>query len=226
MNILIIGLGNFGSSLAIRLTELGHEVIGVDTNMTKVQALKNDITHTICADCTDIHAAKELPIQSSDAVVVCIGEHEGNSIMAAAVLKQLNAKRIIGRIVSDTQATVFNAMGIEEIIHPEKDSANKLAKNLTTEGLIDSFDLTDRYSIVKIDVPEKYEGKTLQELELRKKFNLTVLTTMKKTHKRSLLGFKQSNLEVQGIAKADTILSKEDIMVVFGEDKDIERFLA
>lgn len=226
MNFLIIGLGNFGSSLAIRLTELGHEVIGVDTSMAKVQFLKNDITHTICADCTDIHAAKELPIQNSDAVVVCIGEHEGNSIMATAVLKQLNAKRIIGRIVSDTQATVLNAMGIEELIHPEKESANKLAKNLTTVGLIDTFDLTDRYSIVKIDVPEKCEGKSLQELDLRKKFSLTVLTTMKKTHKRGLLGFKQSNLEVQGIAKAETILSKEDIMVVFGMDKDIERFLA
>lgn len=226
MNFLIIGLGNFGSSLAIRLTELGHEAIGVDINMSKVQALKNDITHTICADCTDVHAAKELPIQSSDAVVVCIGEHEGNSIMVTAVLKQLNAKRIIGRIVSDTQATVFNAMGIEEIINPEKESAIKLAKNLTTEGLIDSFDLTDRYSIVKIDVPEKYEGKTLQELDMRKTFNLTVLTTMRKTYKRSLLGFKQSNMEVQGIAQADTVLNKEDIMVVFGEDKDIKRFLA
>ncbi|SMO45269.1 trk system potassium uptake protein TrkA [Saccharicrinis carchari] len=225
MNFLIIGLGNFGSSLAIRLTELGHEVIGVDSRMANVEALKNDITHTIRADCTDLHSAMELPISDADAVIMCIGENEGNSIMATAVLKQLNAKRIIGRIVSDTQATVLNAMGIEEIVHPEKDSADKLAKNLTTEGLIDSFELSDRYSIVKIDVPEQYEGKTLQELDLREKFNLTILTTMRKTYKRSLLGFKQSNLQVQGIAKADTVLHKDDIMVVFGEDKDIERFL-
>lgn len=225
MNFLIIGLGNFGASLAIRLTQSGHEVIGIDSSMAKVEMFKNDITHTICANCTDIHAAKELPVHDADIVIICIGEHEGNSIMATAIMKQLNAKRIIGRVVSDTQATVLNAMGIEEIVHPERDSAEKLAKHLTTEGLIDSFELSDRYSIVKIDVPEQYDGKRLEELNIRHNFNLTVLTTIKKTHKRNLLGFKQTSQEVKGIAKADTILHKGDIMVVFGEGKDIERFL-
>lgn len=225
MNFLIVGLGNFGASLAIRLTEMGHEVIGVDSSMSKVEMFKNDITHTICANCGDIHSAKELPVQDADAVIICIGEHEGNSIMATAIMKQLNAKRIIGRIVSDTQATVLNAMGIDEIINPERDSAEKLAKNLTTEGLIDSFELSDRYSIVKIDVPEKYEGKRLDELQLRQNYNLTVLATLSKSKKRNLLGFKQTSFEVQGIAKADTILNKDDILVVFGERKDIESFL-
>lgn len=226
MNFLIIGLGNFGASLAIRLTQLGHEVIGVDSNMSKVELLKSDITHTICANCTDIHSAKELPIQDADAVIICIGENEGNSIMATAVMKQLNAKRIIGRIVSDTQATVLNAMGIEEIIHPERNSAEKLAKNLTTEGLIDSFELSDRYSIVKIDVPEKYEGKKLVELNLRQNFNLTVLATISKTHKRNFLGFsRHPSVEVKELAKADTLLNKDDIMVIFGEVKDIEHFM-
>ncbi|MBI9061788.1 MAG: TrkA family potassium uptake protein [Marinilabiliaceae bacterium] len=155
MNFLIIGLGNFGAALAIRLTQLGHEVIGIDINMAKVELLKNDITHTICANCMDIHSAKELPVSQADVVVICISENEGDSIMATAIMKQLKAKRIIGCIVSDTQATVLNAMGIDEIIHPERDSAEKLARNLTTEGLVDSFELSDRYSIVKIDVPEK-----------------------------------------------------------------------
>lgn len=225
MNFLIIGLGNFGASLAIRLTQLGHEVIGVDTSMSKVDMFKNDITHTICANSTDIHSAKELPVQDADVVVICIGEHEGDSIMATAIMKQLKAKRIIGRIVSDTQETVLHAMGIDEIIHPERDSAEKLAKNLTTEGLIDSFDLSDRYSIVKIGVPEKYIGKQIGELNLRHTFNLTVLTTISKTEKRNILGFKHPSFEVQGIANGDTILNQDDLIVVFGEKKDIERFL-
>ncbi|MBN2164646.1 MAG: TrkA family potassium uptake protein [Marinilabiliaceae bacterium] len=225
MNFLIVGLGNFGASLAIRLTQLGHEVIGVDSSMSKVEMFKNDITHTICANCTDIHSAKELPVQSADVVIICIGEHEGNSIMATAIMKQLDAKRIIGRIVSDTQATVLNAMGIEEIIHPERDSAEKLAKNLTTQGLIDSFELSERYSIVKIDVPEKYEGKRLDELQLRHNYNLIVLTILSKTEKRNIFGFKQESFDVQGIAKADTVLNKGDIMVVFGDRKDIEYFM-
>ncbi len=225
MNFLIVGLGNFGTALAKRLTQLGHEVIGVDSSMAKVEMLKNDITHTICADCTDIHSAKELPVKDADAVIVSIGEHEGNSILSTAIMKQLNAKRIIGRAVSDTQETVLNAMGIEEIVHPEQDSAEKLVKNLTTEGLIDSFELSDEYSIVKADVPERYEGMTLSETDIRSDYNITVLAMISKSYKRSFLGIKQSNMEVKGIAKANTVLNKDDIMVIFGSVRDIERLL-
>ena len=225
MNYLIIGLGNFGAALAVRLTQLGHEVIGVDSNMSKVETLKNDITHTICTNCTDIHSAKELPVKDADAVIVCIGEHEGNSIMATAIMKQLDAKRIIGRAVSETQETVLKAMGIEEIVHPEQDSAEKLAKNLTTEGLIDSFELSTEYSIVKTEVPERYDGKSLYETDIRSKYNITVLAMIQKSQKRNFLGMKHSTLEVKGIAKAETLLGKDEVMVIFGHVKDIDRFL-
>lgn len=225
MNFLVIGLGNFGSALSVRLTQQGHEVIGVDSSMSKVEMFKNEITHTICANCTDIHSAKDLPVKDSDVVIVCIGEHEGNSIMVTAIMKQLNAKRIIGRAVSDTQETVLNAMGINEIVHPEQDSAAKLAKNLNTERLIDSFELSDEYSIVKADVPERYAEKVLGETDIRAKFNITVLAMISKTYKRSFLGIRQSNLEVKGIAKADTVLGKDEVMVIFGNVRDIERFL-
>jgi trk system potassium uptake protein TrkA len=225
MNFLIVGLGNFGSSLAIRLTQLGHEVIGVDSSMSKVEMFKNDITHTICANCTDIHSAKDLPIQDTDVVIISIGENEGDSIMATAIMKQLNAKRIIGRAVSKTQEIILNAMGIDEVVHPEQDSSFKLAKNLTTEGLIDTFEISDRYSIVKVTVPERYVGKTLQDLDLRNKYNLTVLTTLTKTQKRSFFGMRKGTFEVNEIAKADTLLEEDAVMVLFGDVKDIERFL-
>jgi trk system potassium uptake protein TrkA len=225
MNFLIVGLGNFGSSLAIRLTQLGHEVIGVDSSLSKVEMFKNEITHTICANCTDIHSAKDLPIQDTDVVVISIGENEGDSIMATAIMKQLNAKRIIGRAVSKTQEIILNAMGIDEVVHPEQDSSFKLAKNLTTEGLIDTFELSDRYSIVKVSVPERFVGKTLQELNLRNQYNLTVLTTLTKAQKKSFFGLRKGTFEVNEIARADTVLEEDAIMVIFGDVKDIERFL-
>lgn len=225
MNFLIIGLGNFGAALAVRLTQLGHEVIGVDSNMAKVELLKSHVTHTICAKCTDIESAREIPIKNADVVVVCIGEDEGNSIMVTANMKQLNAKRIISRAVSQTQETVLRAMGIEEIVHPEQDSAEKLAKNLTTEGFIDSFELSSEYSIVKAEVPERYEGKLLSETDIRSKHNINVLAVISKTQKRNFLGLKQSTKAVKEIAKADTLLEKDEILVIFGNVKDIERFL-
>lgn len=225
MNYLIIGLGNFGSALAIRLTQQGHEVIGVDSSMVKVETLKNDISHTICANCTDINSAKELPIKSSDAVIICIGEDEGNSIMAAAIMKQLDAKRIIGRAVSTTQETILLAMGIHEIVHPEQDSAEKLAKNLTSDGLLDSFSISDRFSISKVSVPKSCDGKTLKELDLRNEYNLTVLSIVSKAEKKNIFGFKKTTLDVTEIAKADTMLSEGEVMFVFGDIKDVERFL-
>ncbi len=225
MNYLIIGLGNFGSSLAIKLTQLGHEVIGVDRSMEKVEMFKDDITHTICLDCTDIHAAKNLPVKDTDAVVICIGENEGESIMATALMKQLKVKRIISRAVSTLQETIIQAMGIEEIVHPEKDSAERLARVLNTEGYIDSFKLTDNYSIIKVKVPEKYEGKSLRELDLRNDFNLTVLTTIRTVQKRNIIGVKRNVIQVKEVANADTVLNKDEVMVIYGHVKDIERFM-
>lgn len=224
MNYLIIGLGNFGSSLAIKLTQLGHEVIGVDKSMEKVETYKDDITHTICLDCSDVHAAKNLPVKDTDAVIICIGENEGESIMATALMKQLKVKRIISRAVSTLQETIINAMGIEEIVHPEMDSAERLARVLNTEGYIDSFKLTDDYSIVKVKVPEKYEGKTLGQLNLRNDFKLTVLTTIRTVQKRNIIGVKRNIVEVTEVANADTVLNKNEIMVIYGHVKDIERF--
>ncbi len=225
MNFLIIGLGNFGVALGIRLTQLGHEAIGVDNDMLKVELLKNDITHTICADCTDIHSAKDLPVKEADAVIICIGEDNGNSIMATAIMKQLNARRIIGRAVSETQEMVLHAMGIEEIIHPEQDSAEKLAKNLTTEGLIDTFELSPDYSIVKVKVPERYDGRNLSESNIRTEFDITVLAIISKEIEKSILGIRIRTHEIKNIARADSYLKKGDIMVIFGKVRDIDRFL-
>src|SRR5690554_1236994 len=105
MKYIILGLGNFGRALAIQLTERGHEVIGADKSMTKVEQLKEKVTHTICMDTTDVDAVEALPLKDVDAVIVAIGEDEGASLLTTALLKQLQVKRIIGRVVSDLQKT-------------------------------------------------------------------------------------------------------------------------
>jgi trk system potassium uptake protein TrkA len=225
MNYIIIGLGNFGGSLAIQLTKLGHDVLGLDNRMEKVDLYKDEITQTICADCTDIHVVKELPLRNADAVIISIGENEGENILAAALMKQFQVKRIISRAISSLHETVLEAMGIEEIVHPEQDAAERLAKSLSYPDFLDSFDLTSEFSIAKVKVPEKYTGKSLKELNLRGNYQLTVLTTIKRTFKRNILGMQRSVLEVDEVAHAETVLNLDDIIVIFGRIKDIERFL-
>jgi len=224
MKYIVLGLGNFGRALGIRLTELGHEVIGVDNSMTKVEKLKEKITHTICMDSTDRDAVSALPLQDADAVIIAIGEDEAASLLATALMKQLNAKRIIGRVVSELQLTVLEAMQIDEYIRPETESAERLAMRLDNIDIIDSFKISDRYSIVETIVPDRYIGKTLQEADLTNQYKVIVLTTIRK-HLTEINGKTQKTEEVTGIAKSTTVLHKNDILVLFGELKHINRLI-
>ena len=225
MKCIIIGLGNFGSSLSEKLTQMGHEVIGVDSKMSQVEALKEKITHTVCLDCTDSQAVSHLPLKDTDIVIVCIGEDEGDNIMATALMKRLKVKRLISRAVSPLHETVLEAMGVDEIVHPEEETADRWAKKLNISGVIDSFDLTGEYSIIEATVPPRYVGKTLLDAGFRKNYDVVVLTTIKVTEEDNLIGITRKISKVQGVASSKTLLSEGDILVMYGNIKDIERLL-
>jgi trk system potassium uptake protein TrkA len=225
MKYIIIGLGNFGTSLAERLTRTGNEVIGVDNKMTKVEALKENITHTVCLDCTDPQAVTYLPLKDTDVVIICIGENEGVNIMATALMKRLNVKRLIGRAVSPLHEGVLEAMGIEEFVHPEDETAERWAKKLNLKGVIDSFEVEGNYSIIEATVPKKYEGKTLLELDFGKNFNVVVLTTITITKQKNLVGISRKVRKAQGVATSKTVLNAGDIIVIYGDVKNIEKLL-
>ncbi|QRR00827.1 potassium channel family protein [Dyadobacter sandarakinus] len=224
MKFIILGLGNFGKALAVRLTELGHETIGVDNNMQKVSQLKDRITHTVCMDCTDRSAVSSLPLKDCDAVVVAIGEDEASSLLATALLKQLHVKKIIGRVVSDLQRTVLEAMQIEEFFMPEEESADRLAMRLDNSGIVDSFKISEKYSIIETKVPERYIGMTLAQADLTKRYNVIVLTVLTLS-KGSEDGLAKIFRRASGIATPDTVLRQDEVLVLFGELSDIERLM-
>src|SRR5690554_3002746 len=224
MKYIVLGLGNFGRALATQLTERGHEVIGVDNNLSKVEALKEKVTHTICMDSTDVDAMEALPLRDVDAVIVAIGEDEGASLLTTALLKQLKVKRIIGRIVSDLQRTVLEAMEIAEYIMPEEDAADRLALRLDNIDIVDSFKVSDKYSIIETIVPADYAGKTLREANLTNKYQVIVLSTIKVIeHEEN--GKMVQRKEATGIAHSDTRLDAGDILVLFGELRNINTLI-
>jgi trk system potassium uptake protein len=225
MKFIIIGLGSFGSSLAQKLTLMGHEVIGVDSKLSKVESLKETITHTICLDSTDRMAIKHLPLEDTDVVIVSIGEDEGASIMTTALMKQLNVKRLISRAVSQLHETILEAMQVDEIVHPEEETAERWAKKLNIKGVVDSFELTGEYHVIEAKVPERYAGKTIEEIEIRRKYNVIVLTTIKLVEERNLIGSVKKVKKVQDVASARTKLETDDIMVLYGRMNDIRNFL-
>ncbi len=224
MKYIVLGLGHFGKSLAIHLTELGHEVIGADKNIVLVEQLKDKVTHTVCLDSTDKEAVGSLPLKDSDAVIIAIGEDEGASLLTTALVKQLGVKRIIGRVVSDLQKTVMEAMQIDEYIMPEEEAAERLAMRLDNIDIVDSFKVSERYSIIETRVPPRYIGMSLREADLTNKYKVIVLTTLTETErmeKGNAIPYK----EASGIAKSDTILHENDLLVLFGELSDIKKLI-
>jgi trk system potassium uptake protein TrkA len=225
MKYIIFGLGNFGSSLAQKLTAQGNEVIGVDLSLEKVDAYKEKISHTVCLDATDEFTVSGLPLFETDIIIVAIGEDQGANIMATAMLKNLGVKRLISRAINPLHEKVLKALGVDEIVHPEEETAERWAKKLCLNNVIDSFELNDDYSILEIKVPLEYIGQSIREIGLRKNFNLLVLTIIKKIEKKSLLGKTTTETIVQGVVDPDYLLENDDLVVLYGFNKDLQTFL-
>lgn len=225
MKYIIIGLGNFGASLAEKLTLEGHEVIGIDSDMIKVDGFKERISHTICMDATDEHTMSGLPFADTDIVIVAIGENQGANVMVTALLKNMKVKRLISRAINSLHENVLKAIGVDEIVHPEEETAERWSKKLCLHGVVDSFELGKNYSIIEVSVPSALVGKKLREINFRENYNLLVLTTMKKSEIKSNVGKSHNILKVQGVASPDLLLEQDDILVVYGANQNINDFL-
>jgi len=225
MKYIIVGMGNFGGFLATRLTEMGHEVIGVDYSEVKIEQIKDKITHAIHMDATDSATVKTLPYKDCDAVIITIGENVGASIMVTAIFKQLNVERLVSRSINDVHETVIKAIGVSEIVHPEEDSAERMAKRLQMKNVLDSLDLSDDYNVIEVKTPERYVGMTLEETNLRKEYKVTVITIIHEIERTNMLGKKSIIKKVVGVVNGDTQIQEGDILVLFGLTKDIQRIL-
>ncbi|MBJ7883018.1 potassium channel family protein [Gelidibacter salicanalis] len=225
MKYIIVGLGSFGASLAVKLTEQGNEVIGIDTSMDKVDNYKERISHTICMDATDEFTVSGLPLKDTDMVVIAIGENKGANIMATALFKNSQVKRLISRAIDGLHEKVLHAIGVDEIVHPEEESAERWAKKLCLKGVVDSFELSDNFSIVEVNVPTRFDGKSIKEINIRETYNLLVLTTITNKEEKTIIGKTRTVIKVKGVAGPNDILNKNDILVVYGANKDIKQFL-
>ena len=226
MKFIVFGLGHFGHSLSTKLTSMGHEVLGIDKNMDKVESYKDEISHTLCLDATDRAAVSGLPLSDADAVIVAIGnEDEGASIMTVAMLKRQKVKRIIGRVTSSLQKTVLEAMEIDEFVDPEKETAERMASSLDIKGVLDSFQISERYRIMEIDVPDRFIGESIKKVEFKEKHKVSLLTIIRKDIQKTVLGINKSESVVLGVLPTDFVMESGDILVLFGQLEDIEKLM-
>jgi trk system potassium uptake protein TrkA len=220
MNIVAIGLGNFGASLAKILTAMGHDVLGVDRNIDKVEFFKDKIANTICLDASDPHALRLLPVKDADVFVVCIGDDFGVSVMIAALLKKLGVKKIISRESSSIHLTVLNSIGITNTINPEYESANILAQKLELEGILNMFSITDTLKIIDMKVPESLVNQKFAPGYFKKETHLKIVALRRDQEIVYSSSQPQEDHEI-----VDFNFLKDDIIVLIGDIRDIRKFL-
>ncbi len=225
MKIIVIGLGNFGMSLAIHLSNTGNEVIVADHDLEKIEQIKNKVAHAVALDATNENAYSSLPLSNADLAIIAIGQRNGASIMSTAIVKKLTKAKIISRSASALEDTILEAMGVDQIIHPEQEFAERLTKKINLKGSIDNFEIDDEYLVSEIEVSKSLVGQTIQQSDFRKNFNLNIITIIRKKQHTNLIGRTVEKREVVGLPQPEMVFKSGDILAVFGKDADIKKYL-
>lgn len=175
----VFGLGRYGTAVAKELIESGAEVLAVDINEETVNAMASEIPVCKCADVTDPEVIKSLDVASVDVVIIAMAESFEASVMATMLCKEAGVKNVIVKCGDEMRSKILERVGADKIIFPEKESGTRLAKNLLTSGFVDMVELTEEISLVELDVRQDWVGKTLIELNLRKKYGINVVALNK-----------------------------------------------
>lgn len=173
-NIMVIGLGRFGSALAVELVRTGHEVLGIDTDERIVQQMANQLTHTVCADTTDEGTLRELGAEDFDSAVVAIGADIESSILTASLLLQLGVPKVWAKANSTSHGVILKQLGCHHVIFPEAEMGKRVAHMVSGETL-DYVSIDSDFVMVKTEVPSSFDGQTLAELKIRSTYGVTVV---------------------------------------------------
>ena len=174
----VLGLGTFGKSVALTLESLGCDVVAVDNSLEKVQDISDSVAYAMRADVSDPEALQELGARNLDAVVVAVSDSLEASIMATIISKEMGIPYVMAKAKDERHGAVLEKVGADCIVYPERDTGTRVAKSLVSSTFTDWIELSNDYSIVEIAVPRRWEGKNLAELDVRKKYGITVVGVM------------------------------------------------
>lgn len=171
----VFGLGRYGRAVAKELAESGAEVLAVDLDEDIVNAASVEIPYCKCADITEAEVIKRLGIANIDVVIIAIATNLEASVLAAMLCKEIGVKTVIAKCSSEMHRKILSKVGADRVVFPENESGIRLAKNLLSSGFVDIMDLSNDVSMVELSVKPEWEGKTLIELNLRKKYSINVV---------------------------------------------------
>lgn len=208
---IVFGCGRFGSTVATRLYDLKNDVVIVDYDEEKIDAISENVTEAVICDLEDEKAMTELALKNYDVAVVAIGENLEAAIMAVLASKEAGIEKVIAKAPNYRFGKILLKCGADKIIFPERDMGYRLANNLSNDYLLDANEISKGYTIYDINANPKMNGKEIRDLKLREEYNFNVLMVKRagENHVNPLASFK---------------IKEEDILTVLGSDKDIKRF--
>lgn len=212
----VIGLGLFGSAIARRLSERGAEVIAIDNDEEKIEGIKDDVAYAVTLDASDKRALESQNIASMDAVVVAIGKNFQDLLLTVFQLQEIGVKRIIARAQGVIQKRILMKMGVTELLSPEDEVSNNVAEQLTNPGVLMCVELPDDFEIVEVQAPKSILNRALQDINFTERYRLNLVTLLRKVDGKH---------HVLAVTEQNTKLQDEDILVLFGRTKDINRFI-
>lgn len=215
MKYIIIGLGNFGSVLATRLTQMGHEVIGVDDHLARVNELRDSLSSTICMNASDTDALRTLPLDQVDMVIIAIGENFAASIQIVAQLRQMKVEHIVARALNELHRTVLQALGVDRIIFPEQEAAEVMAQSFELSGFLSSYQIDRDHYVMRFSLPPQLNGKSVGDSDIEQP-GLRLLAVVRDHDERNSIGIHYNRKRALETVNEETILQTGDIIVVYG----------
>lgn len=209
-SILLIGLGRFGKHVAMKLHELGHEVMAIDKCEDRVQEVLPYVTNAQIGDSMNESFLRSLGVGNYDVCIVAIGNDFQGSLETTSLLKELGGRLVVSRAARDVQAKFLLRNGADEIVYPEKQLANWTAIRYSSDHIFDYIELADDYAIFEIDVPSSWLGKTVGEINIRQKYNINIMA-IKRNGKLDLT------------ITPDTRFSNDEALLVLGKNRDIQK---
>jgi trk system potassium uptake protein len=219
----VIGLGRFGYSVAQTLVAKGGEVLAIDKDEEKIQAISDIATFAVQCDATDERALKAVSAQNVDVAVVSIGENIEASILIVQTLKEMGVKSIVAKAVASIQGKILKNLGVDEVIYPERDAAIRLAHRLVSPSVLEYLELAPGYSVEEVSVSENLSGLSLEDVKLRGQHNLNVIG-IKKQVTRMVKGRMMKEETFNFTPKPNDVIEKGDVLVMIGREEDLDRF--
>ncbi|MDF2855616.1 MAG: potassium transporter Trk [Neobacillus sp.] len=210
-NFAVIGLGRFGGSICRTLSDEGFDVLAIDENEERVNAFAMIASHAAVGDTTDEAVLKSLGIRNFDHVIVAIGDNIQASILTTLILKELGVQHITVKAQNDYHEKVLLKIGADKVVHPERDMGRRIAHNMASSSVLDYLELSDEHSIVEIVANKKIGGHTIIDLDIRKKYGLNIVAIKR-------------GLEIIVSPMANEEIRVNDVLIVIGNDNDIDRF--